>query len=156
MAAADEISSGYQIWHVAYPSGEVRRITNDTSEYDGVTLTANSMSLVTVRTERDSNIWMAPGGDSSRAVQVTASNLDGFGGISCTTDGRILYATSARGSSHICIVSANGTNRQLTDGAFNDFSPSVTPDGRYVVFTSDRSGKRCTWRVDIDGSNPNN
>jgi Tol biopolymer transport system component len=33
-------------------------------------------------------------------------------------------------------------------------SPSVTPDGRYIVFTSNRGGVRHIWKANIDGSNP--
>ncbi len=29
--------------------------------------------------------------------------------------------------------------------------PVVSPDGRYIVFTSDRAGYRNVWRMDIDG-----
>jgi len=86
---------------------------------------------------------------------MTTSNLDGIDGLSWTTDGRVVYSTKARGSSRlICIVSADGANQQLTNGAADDFSPIATPDGRYVVFSSNRSGKRCIWKIDIDGSNP--
>jgi TolB protein len=31
---------------------------------------------------------------------------------------------------------------------------SVSPDGRYVVFVSNRGGTNNIWRVDIDGTNP--
>src|SRR6185295_18474177 len=32
--------------------------------------------------------------------------------------------------------------------------PAVSPDGKYIVFTSDRSGTLHLWRIDRDGSNP--
>jgi TolB protein len=44
--------------------------------------------------------------------------------------------------------------KQLTSDAFIDQQPSVSPDGRYIVFQSNRSGSRNVWRIDIDGSNP--
>ncbi len=49
---------------------------------------------------------------------------------------------------------ADGRNqKQLTDDAFYKRSFSVTPDGRYIVFDSLRSGTQQLWRIDIDGSN---
>jgi TolB protein len=42
----------------------------------------------------------------------------------------------------------------LTADAFIDREPSVSSDGRYVVFQSNRSGGRNIWRIDIDGNNP--
>jgi Tol biopolymer transport system component len=156
VAAADEESwLARQVWHVSYPGGEVRRITNDTNDYSGVNLTGNSMALVTVQAEQRSNIWVAPGGDASRAAQITFNNSDGLDGISWAPDGRIVYTTRARDSFNIWIMNADGTGQnQLTVGARNNFNPSVSPDGRYIVFASNRTVNRCVWRMDIDGSNP--
>jgi Tol biopolymer transport system component len=43
--------------------------------------------------------------------------------------------------------------RQLTVDAAMDVSPRVTPDNRYIVFISNRSGAFQVWRMNIDGSN---
>jgi Tol biopolymer transport system component len=52
-------------------------------------------------------------------------------------------------------MDAGGHNqKQLTDDAYLEHSLSVTGDGRYVVFDSDRSSSMQIWRIDIDGSNP--
>jgi hypothetical protein len=37
----------HQIWFVSYPSGEARKITNDVSNYVGLSLTADSSAIVT-------------------------------------------------------------------------------------------------------------
>jgi TolB protein len=53
------------------------------------------------------------------------------------------------------MLNADATERkQLTANRSNDLSPLASPDGRYVVFTSDRSGNFEIWRMDMDGSNP--
>jgi Tol biopolymer transport system component len=49
-------------------------------------------------------------------------------------------------------MNSDGTDqRQLTDDLYVDSEPSLSPDGRYVVFTSDRSGAKHIWRVNLDG-----
>src|SRR5262249_4318701 len=50
--AADESVSPVQIWYLAYPSGEAARITNDSSDYYCVSLSANAASLVTIQSNR--------------------------------------------------------------------------------------------------------
>ena len=111
--------------------GETRRITNDLNRYDHVRLTADSKTLVAVQGDQVSNIWIAPGGDSSRAKQVTSGlgkagagsiitiagliRGDCGGGISWMPDGRIVYHSMSSGKADIWIMDASGTNqRQLT------------------------------------------
>ncbi len=54
-------------------------------------------------------------------------------------------------------INADGTGRtQLSKApipAHND-DPAWSPDGRYVLFTTDRNGRPETWVMDADGSNP--
>jgi serine/threonine protein kinase/Tol biopolymer transport system component len=164
VAAADrETAPAQQIWYVSYPSGGARKITNDTNGYRGVSLTADSTALLTVQSEQNSNIWIAPGGDASRAAQITSNNFDGLNGVCWTPEGRILYTSrNALGRSSIWMMNADGTGqKQLTVDApsinkpsISNIRPSVSPDGRYIIFVSDRTGNYCVWRMDVDGSNP--
>lgn len=156
VAASDRESyPSQQIWHVSYPGGDVRRITNDTNDYGGISLTADSNALGTVQTQQNSNIWIAPGGDASRATQITSNNSDGLSSISWTPDGRIVYTSRTRSLTNIWIVNKDGTGqKQLTADTRTSTGPSVSPDGRYIVFASNRTGNYCVWRMEIDGSNP--
>jgi TolB protein len=53
------------------------------------------------------------------------------------------------------MANADGSDgKQLTADAFVDHQPSVSADGRYIFFQSNRSGARNIWRIDADGSNP--
>ena len=152
--AAEEPGSSWQIWYVSYPAGTVRRITNDLNDYQNVSLTADSSSLVAVRFEQVSDIWMVPGGDASRASQITNNRFDGVGGISWTPDGRIVHVSRASGNRDIWIMNKDGTaKKQLTFDAGWNSGPSVSPNGRYIIFVSSRMGTPNIWRMDIDGSN---
>jgi serine/threonine protein kinase/dipeptidyl aminopeptidase/acylaminoacyl peptidase len=153
--AIEDVAGPSQIWYLSYPGGEVHRITHDLNEYLDLSLTADSSALVTVQYELVSNIWAAPNENTSRANQITSSRFDGLGSISWTPDGKIVYDSAALGHLDLWVIEANGTGeKQLTADAGNNSSPSVSPDGRYVVFVSDRTGTNHVWRIDADGSNP--
>jgi Tol biopolymer transport system component len=58
------------------------------------------------------------------------------------------------GGFDLYVVDARGSNRkQLTANSGTNGQPTISPDGRYVVFSSDRTGAPHIWRMDIDGGN---
>jgi Tol biopolymer transport system component len=154
-AAEPEVTYVRQIWYVSYPAGEARKITNDANNYVGLSLTADSSAFVTVQIELAPTVWLAPNGDAARAKRITSSRGDGFAGVAFTADGKIVYTSDARGSKGLWITNADGSDqkRLMTDAKANA-GPFVSPDGRYVVFSSARAGASNIWRIDIDGGNP--
>lgn len=154
--ATERELSPAQLWQISYPSGELRRVTNDLNSYAGASLTADASAMVTVQTDRVPNVWVAPEGDASRARQITSGTgrFDGYYGVSWTPDGRIVYASIASGAWDIWVMNADGTEqRQLTSDARSNYGPSVSPDGRHIVFVSNRAGAFNVWRMNADGSN---
>jgi|CXWL01.1.fsa_nt_gi Tol biopolymer transport system component len=127
-----------QVFQISYPGGEVQKITNDLLSYHGVSMTADAGSIVVVQEDRVSNIWSAPDGDTSRAKQLTrgSAKWEGRGGLRWTPDGKIVYTTMSGGlNPHIWIMKWDGSDqRRLTQG--NGVNPAVSPDGRYVVYSS--------------------
>ena len=49
---------------------------------------------------------------------------------------------------------AGGEARSLTSGIPWDMQPRYSPDGRWIAFTSDRSGGDNIWVIDRDGRKP--
>jgi Tol biopolymer transport system component len=49
---------------------------------------------------------------------------------------------------------SGGAATRLTGGMALDLQPVFSPDGRRILFVSDRSGNENLWMVDSDGSNP--
>jgi Tol biopolymer transport system component len=73
-------------------------------------------------------------------------------------DGALIYVSDRSGKRDLWSINPDGTGpRQLTDGPHRDLFPTVSPDGRYIVFQSGRetSGRRAynLWRIDADGRN---
>ncbi|HUQ30822.1 MAG TPA: protein kinase [Pyrinomonadaceae bacterium] len=156
MNAREQGATVAQIWHLSYPEGETRKVTNDLNTYRAISLTADAGSFATVQTSGLMSVWVAPGGEAERAVQLPSGNIGYSGGnegVSWTLDGRIVFVSTFGKRGDIWIMNADGSNRkQLTSGAANNHNPVVTPDGRYIIFTSSRSGQRNVWRMNLDGS----
>jgi Tol biopolymer transport system component len=158
VSAADRASFFNQIWFIAYPSGEAHKITNDLMEYAGTSLTADSGTVVSVQDDDTANIWTAPIGDMTHPKQITFAKFEGdvntSGGLAWAADGRIVYISMASGNADVWIMKGDGSDqKQLTSDPGVDKDPVLTPDGRYIVFSSDRGGLPGIWRMDLDGGN---
>jgi dipeptidyl aminopeptidase/acylaminoacyl peptidase len=83
------------------------------------------------------------------------------GDVVPSPDGKLVAYTETRAvidteksetDTQIFLARADGSRRvQLTRGEKSATSPSFSPDGRYVYFSSERSGKPNLWRIPVDG-----
>lgn len=163
LIAMERIEEGRtQVWRVSYPAGEASRITYDVQGRDSASLgvTADGRTLVTVTSQTLSRIETMPaGGDISRAARLSVgeANEEGFDGIARTLDGRIVFSSFEGAQPDLWVMNSDGSDRKrLTSDAYGDGQPSVSPDGRYVVFESNRPKGGTVphiWRMDIDGGN---
>ena len=152
LSAQEQSANQGQVWHLSYPEGAARRITNDLNNYEDVSLTNDSGALVTIKYEQLSNIWVSTSKDHKESRQVT-SGAGGYYSFGWMPDGRVVYTSKASGNRDIWMMNADGGNqKQLTFDAASDFMPTVTPDGRYIFFVSDRTGAPNIWRMNADGS----
>ena len=71
-----------------------------------------------------------------------------------SADGKqIAYFSLGDQQEDIFIGSPDGPMRRVTDDAARDRAPVFTPDGRSLVFYSNRDGNWAAWMVGVDGSN---
>ena len=153
--AQDAESPFLQLW--AITEGKARRLTNDMSDYKGLSLSSDLRSIVTVQRQTLINIWVAPQatskGGEARATQIT-TGAGRYFDLTWTHDNHILFASDSSGSADIWERHvANAEQRQLTAGASRNYGPAAAPDGSFVVFHSNRSGNWQIWRMNRDGSN---
>jgi Tol biopolymer transport system component len=57
LSLLDRSSAPLQLWLLSYPQGSFTRLTNDPSQYVGLTLTADRSRLATARSEASFSIW---------------------------------------------------------------------------------------------------
>ena len=150
-----ESTSEQQIWFLPYPAGDARRITNDLTDYRDLGVTADSRTIVTIQSEKKANIWLAPTSDLDHPKQLTTTSYDGLNGLAWTPDGKLVYTSQIAGEQNLWITDPNGgPAKQLTAHAGFSEQPIVSPDGRYIVFLSNRNDQEHLWRIDIDGKHP--
>ena len=156
-SATEEAGSPPQLWYLPYKGGTPKPITNDLNGFVDVSLTADSKTLASVRSDRLVNIWLATADHLSNARQITSGTErdDGLRGLSWTPDGKLVYRSVAGGEPNVWIMSADGSSqRQLSLNTSQNFDPVVSPDGRHIVWGSRNTGNTNLWRMNIDGGNP--
>ncbi|HKO44783.1 MAG TPA: protein kinase [Pyrinomonadaceae bacterium] len=123
-----------------------------------ISFARNGKSLVYGQSTRSENVWQI-GFDSSRGeVTGTAAfltqGLKRYTWFSLAPDEQS-FVYLARGEPQQDLFTADraGTPLQrLTDDVAQDIVPRWSPDGQWIAFLSDRSGKYEIWKVRPDGS----
>lgn len=158
VAASEPTSRSSQLWRIAYPSGEITRITRDLSDYRGVSLTYDSGRLVSVQNEALSNIWMATSVDFSQARQLTTERFDGFNGLAWASSKRLVHVSWSGGRETLWSIDLNENKQQPLPvapegGVGGEYQPALSPDGDYIVYVVERSSGSYLWRSDVNRRN---
>lgn len=156
VAARDNASLlAHQLWQIDYPGGGARAITKDLNSYSSAGVTADMKSLVTILHRRIANLWIVPGDRASEAVQIHSGNSKDLGwtlGVEWLRDGKIVYGSTASGKEDVWLMNADGGNqKQLTTNAGANFEPTVSDDGRTMIYVSKAADAgQCLWKMNLD------
>jgi DNA-binding winged helix-turn-helix (wHTH) protein/Tol biopolymer transport system component len=136
-----------QLWTITYPKAEVRRVTNDLTDYRvRADLTRDAKTMVAIANSGTSNVWVAPVTNLSQAKQITSLASPLFEVVEAP-DGRLLAAGQ---DGKLWSLRADGSERRL----FADVDGADQPAscGRYLVFSSFQSTTNQIMRVDASGA----
>lgn len=154
----DKPNDHYQLWHLPYPVGEARALTNDTNNYTDFALAADSSFIVTSEQKSPHNLQIVTTGGDGNERQITNSTTiqRGAMGLEWLPNGKELVYLQWNGLSaaNIWIIDIDTlATRQITfdEGTSNRFL-TVTPDGKTVFFGSNRNGRWHIWRIGTDGA----
>ena len=145
--------NGGQIYLQPYPSGPVRRITNDVAEYRNISLSADGSQIVSVGFDLNVRLSLMPlqGGDERR---LASDRYDGAWGLTWSSDSaRILYSRISGTQRQIWSMATDGSDQRelITEGSST--WPALSPDGHTLAFASTRGDQMGIWRADADGTN---
>jgi len=160
LALSNNASFNAQIWEVAYPSGNLLRITNDLNYYAGTSVSGDDTTLATTQLSFASVLSTAGGGTGgpfSEPHNITSGvgRADGFGGIAWASPDRIFYSYYTSGAMRLASVSPQGADvRDLTIASGSPLWPSACVKGGFFVFSVfDTPGHASVWRSNFEGGN---
>ena len=142
-----------EIAYVSPDTGEARKVTNGPNDqFQDPTVSSDSKAIAAVQNTFSADIWVGHLSDPNSFRTITTGGLSVW--AAWTPDKRIVFASYAGGNS-IWAMQADGNGAmQLTPASEANLSYfRVSPNGRYVVFISWKTGKPHLWRMDIDGTN---
>jgi Tol biopolymer transport system component/DNA-binding winged helix-turn-helix (wHTH) protein len=147
LAAKESHDGRLRIWHVSAETGETQPLTNDATDYISLSLDRLANKMVATHTSDTFRLYVARIDDVSNPKSLALARV----GVAFAPEGRIVY--EANDGDIWTINRDGGEQRQLTNNSFSDTHPRMSPDGRYVFFTSNRSGSTQVWRMNVDGTN---
>src|SRR5579864_8350334 len=142
-----------QIWYVGYPGGDVRRFTNDPTDYSTccLGLTQDGKTLAVMQDRLIADLWVSNSKSLDDVRQVSSGEPHPLAGW--TSDGKLL-TTGVDG--HLLRLTAEGgspVHVPLREPP--DILPAACGDGRYLAYVSRTGPSSDVWRVDAaDGGNP--
>ena len=150
------LADNFQLYTVAYPSGEISRITNDLNSYGQLSLgiTTDSSALVTIQSSRRSNVWLAPG-LMQEEKQITSGADDGGRVVGVEGD-KVAYSSSEAGYTAVWVTDTNGASPvQVTPPGDVVDGASLSRDAKYLAYCSlpKSTSQPNVWLVNTDGSN---
>src|SRR5712691_10605005 len=72
--------------------------------------------------------------------------------LGCTAAERILMTRLGPSQSSLFVSNADGSGEQKLTEGYLDYNPVWSPDGQWIVFTSERNGSADLYRMRPDGS----
>jgi serine/threonine protein kinase/Tol biopolymer transport system component len=146
------VSQG-QLWTISFPDGEPHRLSHDLTNYglQWLDLSKDGTALVTIENYRTSDLWALPGGDSSRAKQITSGGTPIAFATALGKD-RLLYQTD-NGDLYSISVEGGAATQLIASDQHVGFGCGCG-DGKHLIYRKVENEQANVWRVDADGKNP--
>lgn len=156
----EKIGEPVQIWHLEYPTGEARNITNDTNDYREFRVATDSSFLMTATWSKSENLFLISAENPTNIRQLTfdTKSQNGAEGLNWTIDGKKLIYTKSKGYSvnNIWMINVETVEtKQITNDKDSlQARIDTTLDGKSILYKSNSGGNFQVWQIDLDGTNP--
>jgi serine/threonine protein kinase len=142
-----------QIGFISYPDGHFRTITNDTSSYSGMSLSADASTLATVQETTTNEVSVLPSNGGAATTDVPLKSKRTINDLTWAHDGGMLWSDGTR-LVHTAIDGSQETVL-LSDASGRIPAVESCADGRSILFSRAYyagSNSQNIWRADVDGS----
>jgi len=152
----------YQIWAMKPDGSDQRKLFEDQKEIDSPRWSPTEDAIYYFRMSGGTTeLLKLPVSDRSTESSLLVSGLETGDNFTLTSDGSQLAYTRTQSYSNLRSVElsalgATGRDREepLTSGTLSYEDPSISPDGRWVAFTSGSRAKSNIYKMAIDGGQP--
>ena len=137
------------------PQGEPQRVSVSETDQGWLSVSADGLSIAYTARREPMNLQRVAFDPESRQVVGTPESItSGTNSVirfDISLDGESL-AYSTQVGQELFLISADGSGavQQLTDDEYFDYNPRFSPDGRQIVYASNRGGSSELWRMDIE------
>jgi len=141
-----------QLFTMSRATGEFTRLTNDLNNYSGLSATTDGKKIVVTQDLRMNDIWVWPGSEGEKPRKITSQSVI-IHSCTWTPSGRVIYNVLDNGKDLLWSIGSDGSGRaQLTSADVEGDFADASPDGRFILYLSNRSGSWQLWRMNADGS----
>ena len=144
-AAMENLDGQSKLWQVSTTTGETNLLTKDSASFMGISLNKDASLMVSTQVSNNFQLYFSSQGQTKDLTHARQAIF--------APDGNIVYSTH---EGDIWAIGRDGSGqRQLTNSPDTDHFPCFSSNGRFIYFTSNRTGTNQVWRMNSDGSNQN-
>lgn len=152
LAAVQGESGRSQIWKQPYPDGRPRRLTNDFNHYTGISITADGKAITATAFDTDGRIEITDARGSGPASPIATERSPHIDSLVSSRSGHLVYRKHENSNSMLTVLDTPESEpRPITNNSFTG-EPSISADGRIIVYTQLTNDAVHIWATDPEGS----
>lgn len=149
LTANERIEEPSKIWKVNLYSGELVEISHSNESYIKLSISRDGEKLVATTKKEFFQIHLYDVDNPNKFDILPEANSANF-----FSSDRVIFSSEVARQSDIWIIDRDGRSlKQLTNESSKDRFPLASADGRFIYFSSNRSGSDQICRIDVNGQN---
>jgi eukaryotic-like serine/threonine-protein kinase len=120
-----------QVWRISYPDGHLTRLTNDLTDYVGVSLSRDRTKLVTMRAIMRGDLWIGDADGQHMSLAIPPTNEHGSRSV-FWLGSRVAFVSAPLDISKVFVYDFNGAPEAIVPKPFSD-DATASGDGNSII-----------------------